>query len=508
MNPIRLISTSYVEILNDLNSDSRTADAPQWLKVIFAGMFAILTIRLNVIANQMFLSTADSRTIVSRLVRWLDYDLKWKSTSSVLLDVVIDPTFTSFSNYTIPKDKLIFTNSDNPPIRFESDQPLTILQGNSTGVVEVFAKETKDVYSIGVTTSESNKNYDLLDVDILTETLQVTVDSVSYTRVDTFAFSNSTSYHFKHEYRLDGTSYIKFGFISDDGVQYGFIPNAGLDIFVQYAVGGGIETNVKAGTITNYQSDDPSFVSCNNPLDARGGSDPESVESAKQNAVLKANTHDMFWNIKSGEYLAKTIQGVYDCKLQIYGFNVTGFILPNGGLVASLGLKTTVANLLYSKAIFSSFNNQNITITFSDANIVNYNITGIAKLNTGISQVNTDRRLKLIVILVTYQYRNAILDFYKENKLTDTINYINTLLSSITSTTYDSNIDGAFIDNLLMNMEYKTSYNYYTDGEITGYVLSNLNKEVKYYQSTIPSGEVIGGATDVFVPIGVTITYA
>lgn len=503
INPIKILSTNFNDILNDLNTDARTADAPNWLKVIFAGIFSILAIRLNVVVNQCFIPTVESRISLANLLKWNDYNLRWKSTSSTLLDITIDPSVTLASSYTIPINELKFSTNDNN-LFFESILPLTFAIGVTTGVIEVFCKSSVSLYTIGRTLDGSNRTYNLDDVDILTETLQVIIDGQPYTKVDTFAFS-SLDYHYKHEFRTDGTSFIRLGFINEAGDQYGFIPSAGLEIFVQYSIGGGLNTNVKANTITRYIGNDSNVVSVNNPTQASGGSDPESINNAKLMSMLKANTNDMFWNVKSGEYLSKTIQGVYDAKLFISGFTVSMYILPQGGLFASLILKQNVTNKLYQKAIFSDFGNQNIEIIINDCNPVSKTISVNIKTNVGINLEETERKLKFILYLVGYHFRNVVIDYFKENSLDDTITYINSVFN--TGTIYDTNRDGAFITQVLRNMDYKTSYNYYSDSEFVSYILSNMTSEVKYVQVLLPDGEEIGNNFDVFIVNNLVVNF-
>jgi hypothetical protein len=506
INPIKVLSTSFNDILNDLNNDTRTADAPYWLKAIFAGIFAILTIRLNVVVNQSYVDTCESRPILTNLLRWNDYSLKWKSTSSTLLDITVDSSATLSSDYTIPINELKFSTNDNT-FFFESELPLTILQGQTTGVSEVFCKASVNIYSIGKTKEGSNNTYNIIDIDVLSNTLQVIIDSIPYTKVDTFAFSTFSDYHYKHEYRSDGTSYIKLGFVNENGVQYGYIPVAGLDIFVQYSVGGGLNTNVKENTITKYTGNDVNVLTCNNPSQASGGSDAESISNAKTMSILKANTHDMFWNVRSGEYLSKTIQGVYDAKVFISGFNVSMYILPYGGLFASSILKQNVTILLYSKAIFSDSFFQNIIINIQDCSPINKTINVNIKTNVGVSTIDTDRKVKFILCLVGYHYRNVILDYFRDNSLEDTIVYINSLFTSITGTAYDLNRDGTFIAQVIRSMEYKTLYNYYSDSEFVSYVLANMSRDIKYVQVVLPAGEEVGGNFDVFIVNSIVVNF-
>ena len=75
--------------------------------------------------------------------------------------------------------------------------------------------------------------------------------------------------------------------------QYGMVPPAGRQIrFASYRCGGGVVGNVGEGTITVLKSSIPYVASVTNFEAARGGTDPETLDSAKLRApqVLRART--------------------------------------------------------------------------------------------------------------------------------------------------------------------------------------------------------------------------
>ncbi len=87
--------------------------------------------------------------------------------------------------------------------------------------------------------------------------------------------------------------------------QYGRMPPAGRLIrFTSYRSGGGVIGNVGEGTITVLKSSIPYLASVTNLEAARGGTDPETMESAKLRApkVLRARTRAV--SAEDFEYLA------------------------------------------------------------------------------------------------------------------------------------------------------------------------------------------------------------
>ncbi len=93
---------------------------------------------------------------------------------------------------------------------------------------------------------------------------------------------------FVAEIESDGTAFIRFG---DN--KHGKRPGSGMKFMATYRIGNGIHGNVGAETVSHIVSDDPAIVTeindpvitkVWNPLSAKGGTEPETIEQARQNA--------------------------------------------------------------------------------------------------------------------------------------------------------------------------------------------------------------------------------
>lgn len=121
---------------------------------------------------------------------------------------------------------------------------------------------------------------------------------VRWHEMDHFSFSKPNSRHYVID-RNKGT--IMFG----DG-ERGMIPLAGTDhIKCSYQSGGGVDGNVKAGTITKLRTSFPYIDSVTNPEDASGGGAEENLDRVKERGpqTLKhrdrAVTHEDFeWLVR------------------------------------------------------------------------------------------------------------------------------------------------------------------------------------------------------------------
>ncbi|GAB4070849.1 putative baseplate assembly protein [Ancylobacter sonchi] len=103
-------------------------------------------------------------------------------------------------------------------------------------------------------------------------------------RADLLA-SDASDRHFVAEIEADGEARLRFG---DN--RHGMRPPAGASFTATYRVGQGRAGNVGAGSLVHVVSDDARLAGASNPLPARGGTDPESIEEARQKAPFAFRT--------------------------------------------------------------------------------------------------------------------------------------------------------------------------------------------------------------------------
>ncbi len=91
--------------------------------------------------------------------------------------------------------------------------------------------------------------------------------------------SGAAAREFVVETEADGTSYLRFG---DD--EHGLRPTPGTAFVATYRVGNGSQGNIGADSLAHIVIDEPDIVAVRNPLPARGGVEPESIEDVRQKA--------------------------------------------------------------------------------------------------------------------------------------------------------------------------------------------------------------------------------
>lgn len=90
---------------------------------------------------------------------------------------------------------------------------------------------------------------------------------------------DGTSPAFVVEIEANGTAYLRFG----DG-RHGMFPEAQTQFTASYRTGNGVAGNIGADSLVHIVSSAKNIIQVRNPLPARGGREPESVEDVRQKA--------------------------------------------------------------------------------------------------------------------------------------------------------------------------------------------------------------------------------
>lgn len=513
VNPIRYSSRTYNTIMDDINSDAELVDKPVWWKRIWAGIGDVLSMCLNAVANQSYLSTAYTEKAVDRLLTLIDYQRSAQTTSSggvmfyintaaafpftvALADLVAYSessttvsskrfeataavTFTAVTEvvasasiniaddkWTVASvyetgDMIRLTTSNTLPtatggglavdtdyfVIYVTDTTIRLARtlilayagtyvditnagvGNQT--IHRFSKSvtmyqrtmTNDFVagtSDGITTWQE---YTLPDINILKSTIVVTINAVVWTQVTTFVDSGVADTHYKVNYLTDGSTTILFG----NGV-YGIIPGA-FDIYVDYAVGGGINSNVTTiGKVNVYGGSDSNITGVSNYEALTGGADKESIETAKILAPILLKSRDRFVTVEDGEALALAYGGVSRVQIDknYYGILTARVLLvPIGGGAPSGALKTAIETLLEDRAIFES-----IAVTMVDPTYVPTPVTAQFHMLSGYVFATIKPIIDLAIRFLTSELTYELQQYLVSYGIAATVTYINTLFTT------------------------------------------------------------------------------
>jgi len=248
--------------------------------------------------------------------------------------------------------------------------------------VTCYQQQTKDSVTIGTSdgTTEWQK-FNLPDIDILEDTLVVTINAVTWTKVDTFVDSILTNTHYRLFYNNDNSAFIQFG----NGT-YGAIPGA-FDISAAYAVGGNSDSNVTvADKIKIYGGADTNVNGASNPASLTGGDDPQDLEESKILGPLLLKARNRFVTTTDGEALALAYGGSSQVKVlkNYYGVGSSRMLcIADGGGNLSGAVQTALQIHLIDRTQLES-----IDVRVNDLTITATNVTSTAKLLNGYTSVS------------------------------------------------------------------------------------------------------------------------
>lgn len=322
-------------------------------------------------------------------------------------------------------------------------------QGTGTHTITLYSfqttcyqQETKEQTSIGVSDGVTEwQEFDLTDYNILEDTLVVTINSIQWTKVDTFAESENTDKHYRLYYNSDNSAKIQFG----DGT-YGEIPPV-FDIYVDYAIGGGGDSNVTViNKINIYGGSDLNIEGVINPAPLTGGANAEGINSAKILGPLLLKARNRFITSEDGEALAQAYLGIAQANVIKNAYGVLSakvVTIASGGGNPSAAIKSALQTYLIDRTILES-----VDVRVEDTTITPVNVTSAAKVlgdYTWSGQVENWFRLGWKLFLS--EAGKEIQDDYNSNGVDSARTLINTIFSEGYTSNDNTQIQ-KFLDNL------------------------------------------------------------
>lgn len=309
--------------------------------------------------------------------------------------------------------------------------------------VTCYQQQTKDTVIIGESDGTTEwQEFDLADLDVLEDTLIITINSVTWTKVDTFVDSGVTDKHYRLFYNNDNSSLIQFG----NGT-YGEIPGA-FEIQADYAVGGGSDSNITVtDSINVYGGADSNVNGVSNPASLTGGDDPQDLEEAKILGPLLLKTRERFVTGDDGAALALAYGGISQTKVRDNQFGLGSaqvLCIANGGGNLSAAAKTALQSYLIDRTILES-----IDVRVQDVTITSTNVTSAAKLLSGYTwSGGVENHFRLGWKLFLSEAGKEIYDDYLSNGVDSARVLINTIFSESYTSSDNAQIIN-FLDNLV-----------------------------------------------------------
>lgn len=298
--------------------------------------------------------------------------------------------------------------------------------GNSGGTssIVVAAKQKRTYTNLSLFTIVDSEDFKDYPIDgytkIIKDTISLSINGDTWTRVDYFDNSSSTDKHFMLIYQSSGKCRIRFG----DGVT-GAKPTINSVVYGTFAITQGLAGRMDAGTITINAGNDSDVASVTN-AGSSGGNDSESIASIIRNARGSVRLRDVVWSQEDLEIAARASSSSVQKALGIPGTGAASIhIVPSGGGNPSAGLKTTVQTYVQALTQFGA-----MPITAVNPNYVTPNITASHTTRTGYTAATVKKLLEFALTLVSCAFDNQVIEYYIDNGIDMTReNVINVLWS-------------------------------------------------------------------------------
>ena len=287
----------------------------------------------------------------------------------------------------------------------------TTAVGNSGGTdtITVACKQKKSISDRNIgTVLNSEDFYDYpIDgyVNIIKNSIVLTIDSVDWTAVDNFDDSGPTDLHFRIIYQSSGKCRIQFG----DGVT-GKKPTINSIIYASFDTTEGLRGRMDAGTLNINVGGDGEISAITN-AGSTGGNNAESIKSIIRNARANVRLRDIVWSKEDLETAARASSSSVQKALGIPGTGAASIhIVPSGGGVPSAGLLTTVETYVQAKTQFGS-----MPITGVAPNYVAVSPTATITVRSGFVSATVIKLVKFALTLCTSAIDNQVIEYYEDN---------------------------------------------------------------------------------------------
>lgn len=325
---------------------------------------------------------------------------------------------------------------------------------------QVWQQESKTNITLERTTAIAYERLLLPEQYIIAETLEVYVNTIQYNQVFDNFWINAISTDKKYKYivRSENQSSIEFG-----NDTYGEIPSSDSEVIVNYAIGGGIESNVNTlNTITNYTGGNINIEGCSNATRIDGGLDLEPLSTAIQNARILIRTQERFLDEDSGRALIlKNYPEIKNAFVEGNFFGILSsrvFCVLAGGGNPSSTILQEIEDLLTEKSIL-----EGIAVYVIEWIPVVPSINISVKMRNGCLFTECKPFIEFAIRLYFSETAQEIIDLY--NSQTDYIDRVNFIFG-----TAWTSIDKTQIDILLNILEPSTPGQTFQISDLYGYL--------------------------------------
>ncbi len=397
----------------------------------------------NMLANEMYLDSADIRKNIVSLAKMIGYTPTSCRASNATLSVKVNNVPTTTASLTMDKGTVFTTSIDSQSYQFVTNQSYTIQPDSGVytfGSVQVF-EGTLVTFKYTNNESDPDQKFMLPNANIDTSTLKVSVqnsasDSTTeiYSLVTGFSeLTDTTKAYFLQEGE-DGKFEVYFG----DGVLGKKLADGNI-VTLEYIVTNKTAGNGASAFTLSGDVDGFSNVTITTTSNAANGSEPQSKESIRYNAPLQYTAQDRAVTSKDYETIVKSVYanaqsvsawGGEDDETPQYGV-VKIAIKPISGSTLTTSTKETIKNQL------KKYNVVSVRLEIVDPETTSILLTSNVKFNEQTTAKTSDTIKSNVISTLTNYNTNTLNQFdgvFRYSKIIGLIDNTDTsIVSNITT---------------------------------------------------------------------------
>ena len=460
----------------------------------------------NMLANEMYLDSADIRKNIISLAKMLGYTPTSAKAPTASIDILINNA--SGASVTMDKGTTFTTTVDDVSYQFVTNAAHTLTPANGVyrfSSIPVY-EGTLVTFRYTVNTSDPDQKFIIPSANADTSTLRVQVqNSVSDTTTSTYTLASGIT-------SLDDTSRVyflqegdddKFEVYFGDGVIGKALDNGNI-IIMEYVVTNKTEANGASTFALSGSIDTFSDVTITTVSNAQGGSEPQSKESIRFNAPLQYSAQDRA--VTTSDYETKVLQlypnaqsvsawGGEDDETPVYGVVKIAIKAASGSTLTD-ATKLSIVNQL------KRFNVASVRPEIVDPETTSIILTSNVKYDEKATTKTADTLKSDILTTITNYNTNTLQQFdtvFRHSKITGLIDDTDTsILSNVTSLLVRKTFTPTLSESIRYNIYFRNGiYNPHTGHKSgTGGVISTSGFKVTgdttnvYYLDDDGSGNI------------------
>ena len=393
-------SRSYHDVYNALVA--AYPGKPVWLFNEMGGLYDTISELTNRIATDIMNPT--TRESAYAMAERNDYDPVEAAGATVTMTITLTGAMakTLTAGYQVGG----ISSSTGDMVIFELDEDASS-GGTDTIGASFTQKKTYTDVNIGII--DSQDDYMDFPIDgyfkIIKTSISLSIDSLTWSRIDNFDNSIDTDRHFRLVYQSDGKCRVQFG----NGTN-GLKPSLNDTTYATFAVTKGLAGQMDAGEIDINVGNDSDISSVTNASETSGGNNAESVASIVRNARANVRLRNIVWSQEDLELAALASSSSVVKALGVPGVGEAAIhiVLANGSeTLGSIG--TTVETYVTS---LTQFGLMPVTCYLRTANTVN--ITGTVTVRSGFTAATVEDLTEFALTMASSSFDNQIIEYYDD----------------------------------------------------------------------------------------------